>query len=93
MNSFLFNRAIGNVSPQAFQRAQTTQLLHGLQPAPEVSFGAEPSSENEPSSTHIHTIQKASHVTHKAGVNAIAIDRFEGRWYAVSVSSLAYSWS
>ncbi|KAI9693894.1 MAG: hypothetical protein M1822_003165 [Bathelium mastoideum] len=89
MNSFLLNRAIGSVSPQSLQRAQTTQLLHALQPAPEVTFGAEPQSEDVSSSAHSSTTKKSSNVAHKAGVNAIALDRFEGRWSAISTSAPA----
>ncbi|KAL9096154.1 MAG: hypothetical protein Q9165_001677 [Trypethelium subeluteriae] len=80
MNSFLLNRATGSISPQSLERAHATRLLHALQPSPTVLFSPEPGPRQETSNNRSHEARKRTGVAHKAGVNAIAIDRFEGRW-------------
>lgn len=84
MNSFLLNRTIGSISPPVLQRAQTTRLVHAISPAPGVQFLNEQTGPEVASSTDRHDDDRdasTEHIwAHKAGVNALAIDRFEGRW-------------
>lgn len=81
MNSFLLNRALGTISPQAFARSQNTRLLHAIQPASDVTFsvngvaGLDPDP-NEHGSAYG---QPKAGLAHPAGVNAITVDKFEGR--------------
>lgn len=81
MTSNLFGRALGSISPQALQKAETSRLLHSLQAASSVRFDgsdgaaparAQPRSEDE--EARLDGIW-----AHRAGVNSLAIDRFEGR--------------
>ena len=80
MNALLFNRSLGSIGPQTLQQAQTARLLGSLQPTPDVKFD----SNNVDSSTqkkHLDNEENAEHPSwaHRAGVNSITIDRFEGR--------------
>ena len=78
MNSYLFNRSLGSVSPQAFQQAETTRLLHTLQPAPNVQYD----SSNERKQDRRGRADEAEEPkiwAHPAGINCLEIDRFEGR--------------
>ncbi|OIW28887.1 WD40 repeat-like protein [Coniochaeta ligniaria NRRL 30616] len=78
MNELLFERSTGNLGPNAFARLQTTQLLRSFRPAPHFRFdGGETGiaadhedDEGEPA---------VSLWAHQAGVNALALDRFDGR--------------
>lgn len=84
MNSFLLNRSIGSISPEAFQRAQTARLVHAIQPAPGVRFRNNNDAPATSSSTRGENgagwEDDTVHVwAHKAGVNCLAIDKFEGR--------------
>jgi hypothetical protein len=84
MNSQLFGRALGTISPQAVQRATTTQLLRAIDAAPQVQFdGTETVSA---SATTAHDGFASSRggasregLAHKAGVNCVVVDRLEGR--------------
>lgn len=83
MNSFLLNRTIGSISPPVLQRAQTTRLVHAIFPTPGVWFRDEQTGADV-ASTADQQDQGQDGGTeqiwaHKAGVNALAIDRFEGR--------------
>lgn len=85
MNSYLLNRALGTVSPNAFHVAQTTRLVHNLEPAPGIRFSsrrAAPADQNQSDATSLDqedpTIVE-NVVAHKSGVNCLAIDHFEGR--------------
>lgn len=71
MNALLLNRALGVISPPAFQRHETTRLLHALQSAA-VRFdgSAQPDSDALPEEAKAHA----------AGVNAMTVDKFEGRY-------------
>ena len=81
MNSFLLNRQLGAISPEAFKSAHSNRLLQSFQAAENITFALE-------APTPIHkvtdTVQlqpgSAKSVAHAAGVNSIAIDRFEGRY-------------
>jgi DNA excision repair protein ERCC-8 len=76
MNQLLFDRATGLLSAPACARHHTSRLLHGLQAAPNIRFDggelAAPASINDGDT-------KAEIWAHKVGVNAIVIDRFDGK--------------
>lgn len=82
MNSFLLNRQLGHVSPQALSAAQNQRLLGALQIAPYEKFVWRVD-DNTASSTESDAGPGARSElrskAHAAGVNAITIDRFEGR--------------
>ena len=73
MNSYLFGRALGAVSPQVLQRAHTTELLHAIQPTPGIRF------DGRNAQSHSDGLEKDAVWAHKAGVNCVTIDKFEGR--------------
>lgn len=82
MDSFLLNRQLGSVSHEAFARAQNHTLLRSLQAAPDVHLAlkkSDSSSKDAERPTHVKPSQ-AHPIAHAAGVNSIAIDRFEGRY-------------
>lgn len=81
MNSQLFARALGTTGPEALQRAELSKQLHAIQNAPGIHFDGhdgqiigdnnrQDDGEGKP------TVDARAH---QAGVNCIAIDRFEGR--------------
>ena len=82
MTSNLFGRALGSISPQALQKAETSRLLSSLQAAPGIRFDG---SDGATATRVQHRNgdeedeQGVRISAHKAGVNSIAIDRFEGR--------------
>lgn len=81
MTSNLFGRALGSISPQTLQKAETSRLLHSLQAAPSIRFdgsdGAAPARAQRRSGDEED--RPDSIWAHRAGVNSLAIDRFEGR--------------
>lgn len=81
MTSNLFGRALGSISPQALQKAETSRLLHSLQAAPSVRFdgsdGAAPARAQRRNGNEEDRLDGIW--AHRAGVNSLAIDRFEGR--------------
>ncbi|CAK3841490.1 related to DNA excision repair ERCC-8 [Lecanosticta acicola] len=74
MNSFLLNRQLGSISPQALAKAQNNRLLKALAAAPDVNFALQDAGARASNTAGIRD------VAHAAGVNSIAIDRFEGRY-------------
>ncbi|KAL8756785.1 MAG: hypothetical protein Q9199_002709 [Rusavskia elegans] len=82
MDSELFARALGNIGPEAVQRTQLSRRLRAIQPTPKIDFDGHGSQ-----STTIDSVQKDGQRggikdeirAHRAGVNCIAIDPFEGR--------------
>ena len=75
----LLERSVGNVSPPAFAQRLSTQSLHALQPAPHVLFNAKGTRANgaTPNSSTVDALSSA--LAHKSGVNALAVEKFEGR--------------
>lgn len=67
----LFHRAAGLAHPRDVSRIATTRLIYALQPASSIAFSAHAAPEDDPTE---HP------PAHASGVNAIAIDRFEGRY-------------
>lgn len=76
MNSYLLNRALGSITPSTFHAAQTTRLVHHLEPAPGIRFFSRQSQQagNVPEEDSENEVY-----AHKAGVNVLAIDQYEGR--------------
>ncbi|KAJ5550817.1 hypothetical protein N7461_005515 [Penicillium sp. DV-2018c] len=76
--------ALGSITPNDFHVAQTTRLVHNLEPAPGIRFSsrrAAPSERSEdvaPLDQELGTIAEV--FAHKSGVNCLAIDQFEGRY-------------
>lgn len=79
MNSFLLNRQLGSVSPQALANAQNHRLLRSLQNASDVHFALGPASSHGGPAQDGRTVPSAPRIAHGSGVNSIVIDPFEGR--------------
>ena len=80
MTSNLFGRALGSISPQALQKAETSRLLSSLQAAPRVRFdGSDEATPVRAKGNGDEEDEVGGIWAHKAGVNSLAIDRFEGR--------------
>ena len=83
MNSYLLNRALGSVTPNAFHVAQTSRLVHHLEPAPGIRFSsrkAAPTRSHDDATALDQELDPVAEVfAHKSGVNCLAIDQFEGR--------------
>ncbi|KAJ5095903.1 hypothetical protein NUU61_005259 [Penicillium alfredii] len=83
MNSYLLNRALGSVAPNTFHVAQTTQLVHHLEPGPGIRFSSRRpapsrSENNTPLNPGLDLPEEV--FAHKAGVNCLALDQFEARY-------------
>lgn len=75
MNSYLLNRSFGLISPWDFHVAQTTRLVHCLEAAPSIRFNSRhDSAEDSQTEGELERVW-----AHKAGVNVLAIDQYEGR--------------
>ncbi|PQE33004.1 hypothetical protein CJF32_00001486 [Rutstroemia sp. NJR-2017a WRK4] len=81
MNQLLFDRSTGNLDPKAFARIQTSQLLHAIQPAPNLQFngGENAISNNGDERRRNRDPAEPKLWAHQTGVNALAIDRFDGK--------------
>lgn len=80
MTSNLFGRALGSISPHAVQKAQTSRLLNSLQAAPGIRFDGSTGAALTKAQQHGDEEDELGEVwAHKAGVNCLAVDRFEGR--------------
>lgn len=83
MNQLLFERATGNLGPNGFAKLQTTKLLNSFRPAPHFRFDAGERGlavdNGDGSSLGLGPDQKVSIWAHQSGVNALALERFDGR--------------
>lgn len=85
MNSYLLNRALGSVTPNEFHVAQTTRLVHNIEPAPGIQFSSRrAAAPTDHSEDDVAPLDQELGVTaevfaHKSGVNCLAVDQFEGR--------------
>ena len=84
MTSALFSRALGFIGPQALQKAETSRRLTSLQAAPGIRFdgssdGVAPPKAQRNGVGEGDELGGGAIWAHKAGVNCLAIDRFEGR--------------
>ncbi|KAL6716498.1 hypothetical protein ACLMJK_006065 [Lecanora helva] len=81
MTSNLLGRALGVISSQALQRSETSNLLHALQAAPGIKLDGNDGPIPTPDSKSATNNEGETTVwAHKAGVNCLTIDRFEGRY-------------
>lgn len=69
MTSYLFDRALGSLSPRTFSIAHTTRLVHALQLAPNVQFDGRDEQRDAQQGKYAH----------RDGVNSVVADQFEGR--------------
>jgi DNA excision repair protein ERCC-8 len=84
MNSYLLNRSLGSVAPNEFHVAQTTRLVHNIEPAPGIRFSSRRALTTDDSEDDVAPLDQelgasAELFAHKSGVNRLAIDQFEGR--------------
>ena len=80
MNAYLLSRSLGSVGPQSLQRAESNRLLHAIQPTPGVRFdGSDDTATSTLTPREIGDGLSSEIWAHKAGVNALVIDKFEGR--------------
>lgn len=75
----LLGRALGSVSPQALQQAEASRLLHSLQFAPGIEFDGSDGPPISGSARGSEGGGEEACLAHKAGVNCLTIDPFEGR--------------
>lgn len=69
MSSYLFDRALGSITPRTFAITYTTHLVHALQLAPNVQFDGRNEQQNSQQGIW----------GHRDGVNSVVADHFEGR--------------
>lgn len=81
MDSQLLGRALGTAGPETLQRAVLSRQLHAIQAAPEVGFDGQETRSRDHEDLQDEVDESTGHGkrAHQAGVNCIAIDRFEGR--------------
>ncbi|KAK3328525.1 WD40-repeat-containing domain protein [Cercophora scortea] len=89
MNQLLFERSTGNIRPNVFAGLETTRVLSSFRPAPRFRFdggggggASAPGDSREPedgSVTGVTGEGSTSIWAHPAGVNALALERFDGR--------------
>lgn len=87
MNSTLFDRELGKLGPKDFSKQVTTKLLRSFRPAPQHRFdgGHKGSATSGIGDVHSGPAKPADQDTrldlwaHQAGVQALALERFEGR--------------
>lgn len=87
MNSLVFDRELGKLGPKDFSKQVTTKLLRNFRPVPQHRFdGGHKGSIT--SGNGAGTSESASKVdyearldiwAHQAGVQALALERFDGR--------------
>ena len=82
MTSDLFGRALGSLTPRAFQNAESARLLHALQLASGIYFHGNEGDVTFAKQGHDGGNDEATSkaYAHRAGVNCLGIDRFEGRY-------------
>ncbi|KAI0885779.1 WD40 repeat-like protein [Annulohypoxylon maeteangense] len=81
MNQLLFERSCGNIGPNVFARLQTTKLLNSFRPAPEFRFdgGEKGIAIRDDGKGAIAPDPDSTTWAHQTGVNALALERFDGR--------------
>ncbi|KAI1389622.1 WD40 repeat-like protein [Hypoxylon trugodes] len=81
MNHLLFDRSSGRIGPNVFARLQTTQLLHSFGPAPGFRFdgGERGTAVRDDEDGSVAADPASTLWAHQAGVNALALERFDGR--------------
>ncbi|EAW10418.1 WD repeat protein [Aspergillus clavatus NRRL 1] len=79
MNSYLLNRTLGSITPSTFHVAQTTRLVHQLEPAPRIRFSSQKTVPGGQSDYDLGAFD-GDIVAHRAGVNVLAVDQNDGRF-------------
>lgn len=80
MNQLLLERSTGSLTPELFARSYLNELLHSLQYTASLRFdGGESPAIPGPSSLEEDAQKIEKICAHSAGVNAIAVDKFENR--------------
>lgn len=81
MNQLLFERSTGNLGPNVFARLETTRLLRSFAAAPQFRFdGGERGTKLEDGEVSQAVLGERVDIwAHQAGINSLAIDRFDGR--------------
>ncbi|ORY68666.1 WD40-repeat-containing domain protein [Pseudomassariella vexata] len=84
MNQLLFERSTGRIGPNVFARLETTRFLNSFCDAPQFRFdGGErlrgSAVQVDEAGSSVTSDAKTSIWAHQAGVNALAIERFDGR--------------
>lgn len=82
MDSQLFARALGSISSETVRRAELSRRLHFIEPMPEIEFDGHGSLSPTTESYRQYEYRRSTKdqiCAHRAGVNCIAVDRFEGR--------------
>jgi hypothetical protein len=78
MNGLLLNHSLGIITYRDLRRALCSRLLHAIQPSNVAFEGPVPAQNDSSSSAAAGTAEKLRS-PHIDGVNAITIDKFEGR--------------
>ncbi|KAG6005822.1 hypothetical protein E4U21_007594 [Claviceps maximensis] len=76
MQTRLLTRETGDLPPHDLARFITDQLLHAFAPAPQHRFNGEPASSQSLEGTDQHARPLRAHA---AGVNSLALEKFDGR--------------
>jgi hypothetical protein len=82
MNKLLFDRSTRSLKPNAFARLRSTQLIYDVHLAPNIRFDGGESSTLESATFWPEadvSNDKLNICAHQAGINALVVDRFEGR--------------
>ncbi|KAL8836736.1 MAG: hypothetical protein Q9170_002800 [Blastenia crenularia] len=78
MDSQLLGRSLGTTGPEATQRAELSRRLYAIQAAPEIRFDGRDERIGPSQDRQNEAVDNLR--AHHAGVNSIAVDRFEGRY-------------
>lgn len=85
MNQLLFDRSTGSLGPNVFAKLQTARLLSAFRPEPRLRFdGGEKGNaihDNDEGEGALPVNEKHAVWAHQSGVNALALERFDGRLY------------
>jgi DNA excision repair protein ERCC-8 len=79
MNELLFERSTGNLGPHAFARLQTTRLVRSFRPTPHLRFDSGETGVSGNVSDDDSSDPPISLWAHQSGMNALALERFDGR--------------
>ena len=80
MNSQFLGRELGNISYKVLQQDETNRLLLALDAAPQIKFDGRDAAVAAQEARGFGTSDKEDVWAHRAGVNKIVIDQFEGRY-------------
>ena len=75
----ILDRSTGVLTSSAFARKQTSRLVHALQPAPHVHFDGSQDHEAGKDISARQGEDLSQCLAHRSGVNALTVERFEGR--------------